>query len=382
MTEEDHSRDETGAAPASGAPPQKAPSAPRSGGKALGIIALVIAIAAAGVTGYLWYQVQVEQRLAQSRLVSDLKDTVNTSKVAITALEKELGTLREQHRDLAARLDNQVVSRLDALQSEQQSLTERSEALSSSIEQVYEELDRSLESWALEEVEQLLRIANQSLRLSGDVATAIAGLELADRRLEELGNPAFLEVREQLAESIASLKSLEQVDIAGLALRLSGLAGKVAELPLSQKTERTIYNESGDSGKQEAGSEDGGSNEWLEAGGELLSDLKKLVRIQNIEEPAKPLLTPEQRYFLFSNLRLMLSGAQIAALSRDTPTFRDNLEQAAQWIREYFDTGHQGVQQFLEDIEQMDGVDLDPELPDISGSLDTLQEAKRKVESR
>lgn len=388
MTEENEPHAGTGAA--SGSTDQEVktqPAPPRSsgGGRVLGAVALALSVAAASMTGYLWYEIQVEQKLSQNRLITDINDTVNTSKVAVAALEKEFDALREQHRDLDARVENQLKARLDSLQSQQETLTHRSEALSSSIEEVYNEMDRSLESWALEEVEQLLRIANQSLRLSEDISTAIAGLELADQRLEELANPAFLDVREQLADNITRLKSLERVDIAGLALRLSGMAGQVNDLPLAQKTERPIRG--GPDGEDQdapgdAQADNDDPSQWLAVGGEIFRDLKQLVRIQNIDEPAKPLLTPEQRYFLSSNLRLMLSGAQIAALSKDTATFRDNLEQAGQWIREYFDTDHQGVQQFLNDIDNMTGVELSPELPDVSDSLVALRQSKKRIEAQ
>lgn len=385
MTDDNASTNGTGTDDGSAGQPRTVPpssgKAP-GGGKVLASIALVLAIAAAGVTGYLWYQVQIEQRLAQSEALTDIKNSVNTANVNVTALEKELNALREQQRDLGARIDTQIEARLDELSSQQNTLAERSDALSDSVEKVYEDLDRSLDSWALEEVEQLLRIANHSLQLSGDVSTAVAGLELADRRLEEIANPAFLPVRERLADNITALKSLDPVDTAGLSLRLSGMAAKVEGLPLDETTQRPIVGGSADS--EDAGSaEPGGeSNRWLDAGGELLQDLSKLVRIQNIEEPAKPLLAPEQRYFLYNNLRLMFSGAQIAALRKDTATFRENLEQAAGWIREYFDTGHQGVQQLLSDVESMSGNELSPELPDISGSLNELQQAKRRMASQ
>jgi uroporphyrin-3 C-methyltransferase len=377
MTHENAANTETGSTDQAPAAPASPPR-PAGGGRALGAIALLLSVAAVAASGYLWYQVEVEQKLSQNQLLTDMKDAVNTSKVEVTALEKEFDALRERQTELADRIETQVSARLDSLQSGQQQLSERSEALSASIEKVYEDLDRSLDSWALEEVEQLLRISIHSLQLSADVSTAIAGLELADQRLEELANPAFLEVREKLADNITALKNLEPVDVPGLALRLSGMASKVEDLPLAQKASRPI------GGETQAAPEtaDEGTSEWLAAGGELFRDLKKLVRIQNIEEPAKPLLTPEQRYFLFSNLRLMLSGAQIAALRKDTPTFRENLEQAAQWLGEYFDTEHQGVQQLLGDMESMATVELSPDLPDISDSLTALRQSKQRVTSR
>jgi len=360
------------------------PSPPkRSGaGTALAVVALILGIAAASVAGYLWYHVQVEQRLSQNEALTDIRSAVNTANVNVTALEKDVDALREQQKELGSRIESQIEARLDELSSQQQALAERSESLSQSLEKVYDDLDRSLDSWALEEVEQLLRIANHSLQLSGDIPTAAAGLELADKRLEELANPAFLPVRERLADDIAALKSLEPVDIAGLSLRLSGMAAKVENLPLAQKTERPI---AGGSGEQQGGGgteSASGADRWLDAGGELLNDLKKLVRIQNIEEPAKPLLTPDQRYFLYHNLRLMFSGAQIAALRKDTATYQANLEQAGKWLSEYFDTGHQGVKQLLSDVQGMSGKNLSPELPDISDSLNALQKVKRRMTSQ
>ena len=118
---------------------------------------------------------------------------------------------------------------------------------------------------------------------------------------------------------------------------------------------------------------------WMQAGYELLDDLKGLVRIQNTAEPAKPLLAPEQRYFLTGNLRLLLSGAQIAVLRADTNTFKANLEQAARILTDYFDTGEQSVQSVLEELQSMSGEELAIERPDISGSLSKLKEIKPQV---
>ncbi|MGA8260759.1 MAG: uroporphyrinogen-III C-methyltransferase [Arenicellales bacterium] len=379
MTEENVSTSETGAEPGSPAQgsqtPQSQPHRP-SYGVVPGIVAVVLSIAAAALTGYLWYQVEVEQRLSRNQELTDMKSSVNTSKVELTALEKKFDALREQQKELGDRVQSQVDSRIDALQSAQKALGERSDALSKSIEKIYQDLDRNLDSWALEEVEQLMRIGNNSLRLGGDVTTATTALQLADQRLEELGNPAFLEVRKLLAKDITALKGVPTVDIAGLTLRLGSMAGKVENLPLAQKVERPVAGKAGAGGKGESG---GKSNAWVKAGKALVGDLERLVRIQNVEKPPKPLLTPDQRYFLFTNLRLMLSGAQLAALRRNTATFHDNLDQAEKWIKEYFDTSQESVQQLLGDIDKMSGVELNPKLPDISDSLEKLKEVKKRM---
>ena len=99
-------------------------------------------------------------------------------------------------------------------------------------------------------------------------------------------------------------------------------------------------------------------------------------------EPAKPLLTPEQRYFLVANLRLMLSGAQLAVLRSDNQTFKSNLGQATQWLSEYFDTEDQVVQSMLTELEEISGQNLTPERPKITGSIVELQDIKSRMKSQ
>ena len=98
-------------------------------------------------------------------------------------------------------------------------------------------------------------------------------------------------------------------------------------------------------------------------------------------EAAKPLLTPEQRYFLVANLRLMLSGAQLAVLRTDNQTFKSNLEQAAQWLTEYFDTDDQTVKSMIAEIQDISSQDLAPERPNITGSIVELQNIKSRMKS-
>lgn len=361
-----------------GSAPSQPPARSSPIAMVVGIAALVLAVAAAALAGYLWYQVQVAQKLSRNRTLTDMKSSVDATRLEVQSIQKNFDALRGQQKDLANRVETQVDARINALQSGQKTLGDHENALSKSIEKIYQDLDRNRDSWALEEVEQLMRIANNSLRLSGDVATSTTALQLADQRLEALGNPAFLDVRKLLARDIASLKSLQPVDIAGISLKLGGLAAKVSDLPLAEKAERPVGGGSGAPGGTGEKSP-GRASAWAKAGEQLLHDLKQLVRIQNVEKPPKPLLTPNQRYFLFANLRLMLSGAQIAALTKDNATFHENLDRAGKWLREYFDTSRDNVQQVLGEIDKMSSVDLNPKLPDVSDSLEKLKEIRKRM---
>lgn len=366
-------------ADSSSKPIDRKPSSTGTGGGilVLAILAILLALGATAVSGYLWYQVQVEQKNSQYRTIIDMRSAINEGVQNIDLMEKRFDELRATQQAINDQVQITLKDKVDDLEQSQERLADQNQSLVESIEKVYADLDRNLDSWALEEVEQLLRIANHSLLLSSDISTATHGLELADARIQQLANPALLDVREALLKDITALKNLQPPDLAGLALKLSKMADGIDDLPLSQKAQREIKpNEDSSPGSTQT------ENSWASLGGEILGDLKQLVRIQNLDEPAKPLLTPEQRYFLFSNLRLMLSGAQIATLRRDTSTYRDNLEQAKNWLQSYFDREHQGVSKLLTDIDQMMAVELNPSLPDISASLVKLQEAKRRMKTK
>jgi uroporphyrin-3 C-methyltransferase len=77
--------------------------------------------------------------------------------------------------------------------------------------------------------------------------------------------------------------------------------------------------------------------------------------------------------YLELNLRLMLERAQLAALRREQVVYLQSLETAADWIDSYLDGEDPGIRRSLEELSLLSTVQLDRPLPDISGSLSTLQ---------
>ena len=354
--------------PAPATTPSKPPS---GGGLVLGSIAILLAIAACAGSVYVWYLLEVQQRhqqeIAAANLLGELKGVTESTR----SLEKQQDKLAADQAQLNSLVQEKLEAGMAALQSQQDELT-------GSVTKLYDSLDRSIDSWALEEVEQLLRMANHSVELAGDLNIAAVALELADKRLEQLGNPQLLEVRRLIADEITQLRAVGQIDLPGLAFRLSSLAATVPKLPLISEPVSTFSVEEGGDPAGETSEMD---NAWIEAGHELLADLKGLVRIQNVTEAAQPLLTPEQRYYLIANLRLMLSGAQIAVLRTDTQTYSTNLAQASEWLKQYFDTDDEAVQSMISELEKMAGQDLTPQRPNITGSILELQEVKSRMKS-
>jgi uroporphyrin-3 C-methyltransferase len=217
--------------------------------------------------------------------------------------------------------------------------------------------------WRVAEVEYLLSVANQQLILERDVDTALTALQDADRRLEAIGDPALIPVRKSIAGEITALESVEVPDIVGMALRLSSLVDNIENLPLVNR-ERA---------KTELAMDDTQVEGFNELMAKIMKDLKGVVTIRRSDEPIEPLLPPEEQHYLSQNLGLKLEEARIALLRRDTDTFRQNLTDTGQWVQRYFDPESAAVNNVIAAVQDLQDVELKPELPDISGSLRDLR---------
>jgi len=228
---------------------------------------------------------------------------------------------------------------------------------------------RSEQGWSLAEVEYLLRIANQRLQLQRDVKTARLALQAADARLQELADPQFLKVREQLAKELASLQTVTHVDSDGVSARLGVLMALVDELtvegskyqpPVETETEQSVDTLT--------------AQDWRELPALLWSVVSDLFRIREHDKPVSPMLPPEREYFLRENLRLQLSAARLALLRDDNVQYQAALSTARHWLDEYFSASDAQVKEMQAQLERLSAVDVTPTLPDVSASLRLLRQ--------
>lgn len=324
---------------------KKSTSTPRAGRVSSGL-ALIFAVIALVGTGYLWYTLLYER---QELLNMDVPGT-------LTKLERRTEELQQALTDTEDQLST---------------VTDTQATLTAGFEKIQNELGRNRAEWVVAEAEQLLLIANRRLQLARDVSSALAALRAADRSLELLAHPNLLPVRRALATEIAALESVEKTDIAGLSLRLGSLAEGVERLPLMQELRAQLAqaapdgSPAGDAPTHDAGRRWNTRNMW--------QDILSLVRIRRHGVLEKPLLPPEQQYFIRENLRLILYGAQRALLQGHVPTYQQNLRTASQWLGDYFDTDAQTVAAARAELDKLRGTPVMMELPDISTSLEALR---------
>jgi len=276
----------------------------------------------------------------------------------------------------------QLQGRLDALQKSVTGTDSRGQALGDrldklgktqaqlrdSLNALYSRQEHNSTGWAVAEIEHLMIIAVHSLTLQKDAGTALAALQAADDRIRNLGDPGLLPVRRQLTSDINALRAVNDVDISGLSLYLSDLVDRVENLPLRQQA---VVNY-GDAEQEQNNDQMQNLPAWKKLLVEIWHELKSLVVITRSDKGGAALLLPDQKYFLYQNLRLQLESARAAVFRRDTENFHAAVDIVIQWLRKYFDVSDAAVGNIIESLTKMKQVNLNPDLPDISSSLETL----------
>ncbi len=257
-------------------------------------------------------------------------------------------------RDLQSKL-GVIEGRLADAQSQQAAL-----------EELYRELAPGRDDWTIAEVEQVLLLASQQLQLAGNVRGALTALQLADSRLQRLDRPQFLPLRRALARDMERLKAMPFVDVTGIALRIDQILSVVEQLPLA--IEARVGEET------PASSPTDGSVVRLAR--EVWADIRKMVRIENMQRTDIPVLMPAQVYYLRENLRLRLLSARIAFLSRDEQTFRADLAAAEAWLRRYFDVSSKQAAGALLTLGQLQKTEVPTDMPDLNASLEAIRTLK------
>ena len=232
------------------------------------------------------------------------------------------------------------------------------------MEVVATKLGRTSNEWRLAEVEYLLSIANYRLTLTHDRVTAIAIFENADQRIKELGDPAFLKIRKSIKEELISLHAVKEPDLAGMALSLGTLVAEVERLPLVDKERVAVAT---------GQIKDQAPESWQDIPAAVWKDIKSLVVVRRHQQPTEPLLPPAESWFLVQNLRLKLEQARLSLLHRDTVLFRQNLKEANTWISTFFNEESPGVINALKETSALAKIELQPIIPDVSGSLRQLR---------
>lgn len=224
-------------------------------------------------------------------------------------------------------------------------------------------------SWKIFEGQYLLGMANQKLRLEGDVATAISQLELADQALVDSASSNVFAVRQAIAGDLQELKNIEVLDREGIYLRLDNLLAEMENIDLlnSMRTEFESQRNTASQPLQLATD----TNSFLDSSFEFLGSI---FVWREWEETPEAILAPEQGDLIKQNLRLILEQAQLALLMRDNNLYQQTMAKTEEWFQRYAVTDSVKGRELMSEIDLLRAINIDPLLPDLSESLSLINQ--------
>jgi len=351
----------------------------RRGGGALAFLAFLFAAAALAGTGWLWWQEQASLGQEEQRVRAEISRLENSDSKLLTGLEQ----VRDQLNALSAddsgaqftalqqqmQADHSKMAQVEQALNEQMSMSRSLQAASESLHgrlmateaavsgMSTRELDAGGEL-DLAEVDYLLRLANERLKLFSDPVAADQALEVADLNLAALDNPMYLGLRQDIASARRSLASVEMPDYLDISGRLDALQQQIASLP---------FLDGGPS--QENGDQAAGEGWWEKIKGVF----SNLVTIRRSTEDENQKITLQDRDFIRQRAWLQLEVAQLALMRRDQQAFRAALQRVKDSLSKWFDTGDSKYQAVMKIVDELAAIEIQVGVPDITGPWSTLR---------
>ncbi|MGM0832500.1 MAG: uroporphyrinogen-III C-methyltransferase [Pseudomonadota bacterium] len=289
---------------------------------------------------------------------------------------------QQEVNDLTSRIESSEAERSQALENTMSELRneldsyrgEVNNTLDNVLAQLSQEQETDERDWLHAEAAYLLRLANQRLQLEGDVEGAAALLRTADARLVDADNPALTPVRREIANELAALDAVPQVDRTGIYLALNAQQERIAGLRLSQEIEERAVT---------SGIEQPPTGTFQRQLARFGEELKDLVVIRQHDEALETLITPEQESYLRQSLRLILEQSQLALLKEEQELYEASIDKALELLNGYYDTEREETQSVIARLQELKQTQVQPELPDISASQQALASfIENRFESR
>ena len=263
------------------------------------------------------------------------------------------------------------------------------------LEQLYQDLSKNRDDWALAEIEQVLSTASQQLQLAGNVQGALIALQNADRSLSRSDKPQFIVIRRAIAKDLDRLKALPSVDVTGIALRLDSAIGQIDGMPLMADEKPAVASIPPKNARPASVASmrsttpatrtntaiewtDIARNRWNSFTSEMWNELSQLIRVRTVDNGDALLLSPGQAYYARENLKLRLLNARLALLSRNESAFRSDMIASQDVINKYFDTRARQTQITQALLRQIQASNLSIEMPTLAESLNAVRNYKAK----
>ncbi|MFL2553481.1 MAG: uroporphyrinogen-III C-methyltransferase [Candidatus Rariloculaceae bacterium] len=333
----------------------------RGGLNFLSGVMLICLLCATIATAFLWFQFRLVNT-ELDRTGADLGSALETVRADLSALDFRLEDLIFA-QNATSKETNELGNQLDILPGRLLNLEERLRATQG----VSEDARRR---WIRAEAEYYLGVANAELTIAGRWSSATRALQLADGKLLELANPALSGVRQRIAAELMVLSTIQLPDIEGLTFSLSSLAESGDTLPLRTDSRGAFTSEEAVG----AGVPAGFARAWLS----VKSAVASMISIERHDELIVRPLSSEEQTLLRRQFELELTVARVALIRGQSGIFRASIETATGLLRRHFDQTAASVVTAINLLDEMVGLTISPEPPNISGSLRLLRDIEER----
>ncbi|MFL6660420.1 MAG: uroporphyrinogen-III C-methyltransferase [Massilia sp.] len=263
------------------------------------------------------------------------------------------------------------------------------------LEQLYQDLSKNRDEWALAEIEQVLSTASQQLQLAGNVQGALIALQNADRSLSRSDKPQFITIRRAIAKDTEKLKALPSLDLVGVALRIDNVIAQVDTLPMLSDAKPTPAAPPVRAKRMDVKAKPGAAPvpaapavpdsmlgraqaTWSAWSTEMWTDMRQLIRVRDVSTPDALMVSPEQAYFLRENLKLRLLNARLALMARNEAAFRNDMVAALEALNKYFDVRAASTLSAQALLRQVQANNVAIDMPSLAESLNAVRNYKAK----
>jgi uroporphyrin-3 C-methyltransferase len=294
----------------------------------------------------------------------------------------------------------------------QQSLAE-SKSQYEGLEEAWASFNKGMEdSMLANDIDRLVTLASQQLRLASNVNNAVMALETALSTLVRADRPRFAAVKRAISADLDRLRSVPLVDVSALSVRLETLATLIGRAPLlvpdaavpklaaisvpasqvnavqsgAAQASTAPAVEATQSGTTQAVATDPLANDawWHVAWNKTVlwsksvvvfvaKELASVVSIQRVTDANALLMSPEQGAQLRANLRTRVLTAQMALLMHQPSVWRAEIATIEASLTARYDPKAVDTVAALRLVRELASVPVSAALPDMSDSIAALE---------
>lgn len=297
--------------------------------------------------GY-WHLERTDYRFNQ--IVQDSREHISTTQNDFVALQKTISELQQ------------------TAQKSQDQLSAQEQA----INQMRNAQQDKRETWVVAEAQYLTKIAYDTLQVGDNVSLAIKLLQSSDQTLRDLSNTELLPIRKALAEDILALQNIPSLDLSGIYAQLSAMNEQVDKLSLPNK--RPVNND-------KTTVIDKPKSWWKTGLDETGEMLRKIVIVRYHNKNELPFIAPDEQAYLYLNMHNQFELAMWGLVHKQTKIYETSLQQIETWIKQYYVADDAVANTMLKNISQLKSLNIHPELPVLTASLDAFKAYFTVIES-